>query len=96
MCGEDWVTMYISSHVDEAEALADVVAYNHDIGLQQPPVVRAGGVEKLQPVWPPTEVDLEDERLVNVPQERNGVDVLARAEPPTSQGWRVSYWGLMD
>lgn len=72
----------ISLHIDEAQTLADVVAYYDHIRIQRPPALRAGCVVKLQAVLLLREFDLKDEWLVNVAEERNRIDVLTGTEPP--------------
>lgn len=83
MWKEGWIGFaYVSRHVDEAQPLADVVAYRHGVGVQEAPVVGAGGVEELQPVrlLLRADLDLEDEGLVMVTQHWYRVDVFTRAQ----------------
>lgn len=77
----------ISLHVDKAQPLADVVADDNDIRIQQPPVFGAGRVVELEPVALGSQLDREDVRLVNVTEERDRVDVFAG---PYSPACRVS------
>lgn len=57
---------YDALHVDEAHPLANVVANENQVGLQQPPVLRAGRIVKLKAVLVPPAPQLENERLVYV------------------------------
>lgn len=74
----------ISLHVDEGHALADVVAYDDDVVFEKAPVFGRRCVVELETVLLAREVDLEDEGLVHVAEERGGVHVLSGAQTPTS------------
>lgn len=52
--------------VDEAQALADVVAYEDQVWLQEPPAVGAGCVVELETILSSPEGDFENEGLINV------------------------------
>jgi hypothetical protein len=60
---------YQSLQVYQTQALAYVVAQHDNVRSQEPPVLWAGGVMKLKPVFGPASADLEDERLVHVPKQ---------------------------
>jgi hypothetical protein len=77
----------ISLHVDKTQSLADVVADDNDVRIQQPPVLGARSVVELEPVALGRDIDRKDVRLVNVAEERDRVDVFAG---PYSPACRVS------
>jgi hypothetical protein len=76
---------HVSLHVDETEALGDVVTEHHDIGVQQPPVLRARCIIELQPVLVLAQLDFKDEGLVNVAEKRDRIDALTDTQPPSVQ-----------
>lgn len=65
--------------MNESEALADIETYRDDIGLQRPPIFRRRCVKELESVALFSQLDLEDEGLIDVPQERDRVRVLPGA-----------------
>ena len=52
--------------IDQASAIADVVAKNDEVWGQKSVVLRRGGVVEFEAVGPVPELDVEGERLVEV------------------------------
>jgi hypothetical protein len=74
-------------HIDKAKAAADIVAQYYNVGPQKGPICWAVIVIEFKAVWAVEELDVEDERLVEVPQEGNArfavMAGISLAYPPT-------------
>lgn len=70
----------ISPDVDKTQSLADVVADDDDIRIQEAPILWTGSVKELKSIFQSPKVDVEFEWLVNVSQQRHGIGVVACAQ----------------
>lgn len=77
--------------MDKTQPLADIVAYHDNIRFQRLPTVRARRVVKLEAILLLGELDLKDEWLINVAEERDRVDIVTSTQSP---GFAMNMYAL--
>lgn len=73
---------YQSPHVDETEPLADVVAQYDQVRLEQSPVVGTVCIIELQAIWFIRQLNIENEWLINIPEQPDGAGSFSGAQSP--------------
>jgi hypothetical protein len=88
----EWRTTYHPLEVDQAQPLADVVAYDDQVGTEELPVLGTGGVVKPEAVLAFAGTNLKDKGLVHISQqgyESSALEILAALADPSAWGLAV-------